>query len=253
MKRITSVRFKWRTALLLTLALTYLALTGFRVDFRTASSKATDLQIEIASQKRLDSDSRIEEPRKITVKSVNHVVTLGGTVSTLEQKLLAENIIGSTIIGIRGIVDNIRVVPNPVLDEDLAREVEGLLQKNFGMKGAHIKVEVEKGVVYLSGTSKSEGQLLVAEEVAAEPTGVVKVHDEIKIVPEKRSDDLIADNVFYYLDVSPIRTDQIRFTVKNGVVRISGKADNFKDMTQIIRDIKNIRGVVAVESSIDVL
>src|SRR5579863_7652964 len=57
--------------------LTYLALTGFRVDFRTASSKATDLQIEIASQKRLDSDSRIEEPRKITVKSVNHVVTLG--------------------------------------------------------------------------------------------------------------------------------------------------------------------------------
>jgi osmotically-inducible protein OsmY len=229
------------------------AMMGFKGDFLEATKKMTDLQIQIASQKRLDMDSRLEDPRKITVKSVNHVVTLGGTVSTFKEKLVAENIVGSTLVGIKDIIDRIRVVPDPVLDRELKEKVLEELHRDSGLKGAKIAVEVKNGIVRLSGTVRAPGQALMADEAVSSLAGVIDLNNTLKVVPEKRSDQLITDQVFYYLDTSPIRTDQINFTVKNGVVHLIGKADHFDDIAKIVRDIQNMRGVAAVDTAIDVL
>jgi|GEM_PF-6306816 len=229
------------------------AMMGFKGDFLAATKKTTDLQIQIASQGRLDMDSRLEDPSKITVASVNHVVTLGGTVSTLKQKLVAEDIVGSTLVGIKAIINQIRVVPERIPDRELKEKALQTFHRDSGLKGAKITVDVKNGFAHLSGTVKTPGQSLLANEAVSSLTGVVDFDSALKIVPEKRSDQVIADNIFYYLDGSPIRTDQINFTVQNGVVRLTGKADHFNDIARIVRDIQNIRGVAAVETAIDVL
>jgi osmotically-inducible protein OsmY len=233
--------------------LLFLGLTGFRGDYHVAKDKVSDLQIQIASQKRLDMDSRLEQPRKITVKSVNRMVTLGGTVGTYRQKLLAENIVGSTLVGIKGIDDQIRVVPDPVLDGELTSQARDALRREPGLRGVGVKAAVKNGVIRLTGTVKTAGQVLLAEEAVSSLRGVVDVDSALKVVPEKRPDKLIADQVFYYLDMRPIRTDEIRSTVKDGVVSLSGKADNFKDVVKVMKDIQNMRGVAAVDSSVEVL
>jgi osmotically-inducible protein OsmY len=233
--------------------LLFMGLSGFRGDYRLAKNKVSDLQIQIASQKRLDMDSRLENPRKITVKSVDHRVTLGGTVGTYKQKLLAENIVGSTLVGIKGVDNQIRVVPDPVLDSELTTQVRAALLRESGLKGSDVTGKVKNGVVQLSGTVNTAGQVLLAQETVASLRGVVDIDTALKVVPERRSDKVIADQVFYYLDISPIRTDDLRFAVKNGVVRLTGKADNFKDVVKIVKDIQNMRGVEAVDAAVDVL
>jgi BON domain len=93
------------SALLVVLALS-MGLMGFSGDPREAS----DVQIETVSLERLRADTRLDAT-KITVKSEHHQVTLSGTVSRLEDKYLAERIVGSTIVGVRSIDNAILVVP----------------------------------------------------------------------------------------------------------------------------------------------
>lgn len=91
---------------LLVVSVLAMGLMGFSGDPRNAS----DLQIETLSLERLRADTRLDAT-KITVISEQHKVTLGGTVPKLEDKYLAERIIGSTIVGVRSITNSIEVVP----------------------------------------------------------------------------------------------------------------------------------------------
>lgn len=91
-----------------------MGLMGFSGDPRGAS----DLQIETVSLERLRTDTRLDAT-KITVKSEQHKVTLAGTVSRLEDKYLAERIVGSTIVGVRSITNSILVVPTAEMDREI--------------------------------------------------------------------------------------------------------------------------------------
>ena len=80
------------------------------VGFKGEVGKVSDLQIETITMARLKDDDRVNA-KKIVVESKNHVVTLTGTVSTPEEKHLAERIAGSTKVGVSRIINLIEVTP----------------------------------------------------------------------------------------------------------------------------------------------
>ncbi len=91
---------------ILLLVLVSSGLVGFKGD----ESKVSDLQVETTIMARLKDDGRVNA-KKIVVESKKLVVTLTGTVSTPEEKHLAERIAGSTKVGVSRIINLIKVTP----------------------------------------------------------------------------------------------------------------------------------------------
>lgn len=233
-------------ALMVSLSFFLVFLTGFSGD----THKISDVMLETVSLERLKMDTRINADN-ITVKSEKHVVTLGGTVKTFEEMHMAEHIVSSTIVGVKGIINHIQVKTPPVGDVKLTADVRGRLEKEPGLEGGNIKVEVEKGIVRLSGTVKDYQQQSLAADVVSTVNGVNVVVIGLKIVPEKLPDSDIDKAVGTYLKFSPlVDASKIKFSVKNGVVHLSGQVDHLMQKHIVMEDIMNLRGVVYVESQL---
>ena len=236
----------------LALALMLLVFSAGLVGFKGDHHQVSDLQIETVSLERLRSDSRLNAG-KITVKSEKHVVTLGGTVATPEEKHLAERIVGSTIVGVSRIINTIQVTSPPVPDAKLVCQVNAELKKSPGLKGATIKAEVNTGIVRLTGEVLRANQQVLARQVAASVPGVVDVVSSLRFVDEMVSDEVTAKEVNTYLEWSPlVHPEQFTVTVKGGVVRIKGQVEHLVHLRTLVEDIRNLRGVRAVESEIEV-
>ena len=234
-----------RTVLML--AFLALGLVGFKGNI----SKIPDAKIETVSLARLHMDTRLDA-QKITVKSNKHVVTLSGTVETLQEKFLAEKIVGSTVVGVTAIINTIKVGPLSVTDDGLVTQVRAALQREPALKGAEITAEVSNGVVRLSGTVKTLSKALLAREIVASVPGVTDFASDLKVVPEKLPDGQISQQVANYLEFNPLETGEIKFSVKDGVVRLSGKVHHFNHLLTIFQDIQDMRGIVAVVTTIEV-
>ncbi len=78
------------------------AAVGF-VGLRRDVTQLRDQQIEAAILQRLATDERLVDAQSITVKVDQGAVTLGGTVMNLHDKLLAEEIVSGTMVGIRSL------------------------------------------------------------------------------------------------------------------------------------------------------
>lgn len=238
---------RWILVLLLVTVST--GLVGFSGDHH----KVSDLQIETISLERLKADGRVNAD-KITVKSENHVVTLAGSVPTLEEKFSAERIVGSTIVGVTLIINQIQVVSLPVPDAQLTRQVNAELKKAAGLKGANIKAEVKNGIVRLSGDVQRVSQRELAGRLASSMTGVRDVVATLKVAgSEKLPDAVITKEVIAYLEWSPfVDPEHIKVSVKDGVVQLKGQVDHLVHLRTLLEDIANLRGVASVASELEV-
>ncbi len=224
-----------------------MGLVGFSGDTR----KISDLQIETTILQRLKTDTRLDA-RKIRVKSEKHRVTLEGIVDTLEEKYLAERIVGSTIVGVRRITNLIQVMRPVVIDTHLATRVRAELKKAPGLKSATIKATVEKGTVFLAGEVKNAQQRRLAEQLARSVVGVLHVESALAVAAERMSDEDIAQEVALYLESSPlVDHERITVSVKDGVVRLTGEVDHLMHLLTLVEDIKDLRGVRQVEPAIE--
>ena len=214
--------------------------------------KETDEQIadNILALLKMDSRVHIEDLR---VESKNRVVALTGHVDTLNQKAMAGAIVEATSLGIRGITNNITVIPPVIEDQIIAGDIRDGLDKEPMLKGTDIKVEVSKGVAHLSGTVKTAEQSRLAMEVASRPVGVVDVVRDIKVMAENLPDADIDKEVNTYLRVSPlVKPGEVSVSVKDGIVYLGGEVDHLMDKVMLIEDIGHLRGVSAVKSEIRV-
>jgi osmotically-inducible protein OsmY len=225
-----------------------MGLAGFSGDPRGA----TDLQIETVSLERLRSDTRLDAT-KITIKSEQHKVTLGGTVVTLEDKYLAERIIGSTITGIKSINNAIQVVPTAIKDREIEREIQTALKRDTELRETSIKVEVNKGIVRLTGEVKTYNQIVRSINLVASIKGVVNVVSSLKISVKQIPDETIAREVATYLEWSPlVDAKLINVSVKDGVVYLTGNVNQFMHVNTLVQDISDLLGVVEVRPEIEV-
>jgi len=239
-----------------------------------------------------DRDDKIEDAYKnsyvyrtqlrdsdISISSKNGTVTLKGTVDSTDQKRLAED----TAQGLPGVVrvdDMIKVrnEPKESSDDWIAVKVRGALLFHRNVSITDTKVTVRNGVVTLTGMADNEAEKALAAEYAADVKGVQKVDNRIEVgmrrsdaamedsakhntmrdrgdrtVGEKIDDASITAQLKYALGVrrstSALKT---AITTREGVVTITGDAQNGAEKDLVTQLAKNIDGVREVHNEMNV-
>jgi osmotically-inducible protein OsmY len=117
-----------------------------------------------------------------------------------------------------------------------------------------VGVEVDKGVVTLTGTVDSWTARLAAQEAAHRVSGVLDVANDIQVKllgSYERSDTDVAKAVRSALEWDVlVPHEQVRTTVSNGVVTLEGKVDYWSQYDDAARCVRNLAGVREVKNLI---
>jgi osmotically-inducible protein OsmY len=212
----------------------------------------SDPEIESAVKERLAGDGRLDA-KNIQVKVDQGIVTLSGTVPTLEDKALAEALVSGTMVGIHKLNNEITVVRPVLKDEEIKKAVEAALRSVPALaesKLNKIAVLVHESTVVLKGTVAKPLHRRLANKATESVPGVVSIANLLKVVGPPRPDHEIEKDVLAYLKWAPyVDLDQIDYTVEHGVVRLKGPVDHHANIFAIVNDLEKIRGVVDVDAS----
>jgi len=118
----------------------------------------------------------------IRVETHNLIVVLTGTVTTLWEKLEAENVAQNTH-GVLDVVNQIEVkLSKTIVDLDIEKDIRKAFRRNILIDEDKIAVECNEGVVRLSGEVSGYLSKRKAIDLAVHTGGVVNVIDDIAIV-----------------------------------------------------------------------
>lgn len=134
------------------------------------------------------------------------------------------------------------------------RQIEDAAKASYNYRTVledHVKVHAKDGVVTLSGTVMDKDDKSLAEDTVENLPGVTAVRNEIKVKSEypEHSDAWIALKIRGRLLVKAnVSATATKVDVKDGVVTLSGPADNIaqKDLTTLYA--KEIDGVKSVKN-----
>ena len=212
-----------------------------------ATPVITDLSISDAVEDALLMDKAVPSYR-ITVATVNGIVSLRGTVDNILAKERAARLAG-IVKGVRGVVNKLNVDP-PVLRTDLQirDDVEDALLTDPATDSFEIDVKVNDNMVTLAGTVQSWQEHALCEKVTKGVKGVKGVNNEISVVwPKERSDYEIKTDVENALkwDVF-VDHALIDVKVKDGEVILSGTVGSAAEKSQAAWD-AYVNGVKSVD------
>ena len=111
--------------------------------FSNGSSGPSDSRIRKTIQVRISKNTSITM-EGVDLQVDNGIVLLSGAVTNLLQKSQARQI-AESIVGVRSVVDNIRVTPHVRDDEAISRDIQKALDFPGPQPGMAISVFVEKG------------------------------------------------------------------------------------------------------------
>jgi len=135
-------------------------------------------------------------------------------------------------------------------DNDIKEQVERELKWECRVGLLPITVEVENGLVTLSGVVRTYVQKLAAERAVHEVAGVVDLANELQVRPTgalAQTDSDIAKAVRNSLEWQPLVPDeQIRSTVSDGWVTLEGEVDFFFQREDAQHAVSQLKGVVGV-------
>jgi osmotically-inducible protein OsmY len=143
-------------------------------------------------------------------------------------------------------------------DREVQTDVLEELAWDTRVAPTHIGVEVQGGVVTLTGTVPSWAKKLAAEEAAHRVSAVLDVANDIhvKVLADEPTDTEIATAVRNALKWDVFVPDaQIQSTVINGAVTLKGCVETFAQREDAERAVKNLAGVrilfneIAVETA----
>lgn len=142
------------------------------------SHERSDTEIASAAAEALRLNPLV--PRgKVQVEVENGWVTLSGEVDWAYQFATAEQCV-RPVAGVRGLFNEITIRPR-VDGDDLARRIEAALARQAQREARHIGIEVEGGVVTLSGKVHSRAEHDAAMGVAFSAHGVSHVVDHLQV------------------------------------------------------------------------
>jgi osmotically-inducible protein OsmY len=142
------------------------------------------------------------------------------------------------------------VIRGSKTDREIQKDVLSELGWDTRVDETEIGVEVEKGVVTLTGTVDSYAKKIAARDAAHRVLGVLDVADDIQVkLPGslKRTDTEIAQAVRAALEWDALVPDRkIRSTVSDGWVTLDGEVDTLRekeDAQHAVRALTGVKGV----------
>ncbi|MDR9363737.1 MAG: BON domain-containing protein [Balneolaceae bacterium] len=193
------------------------------------------------------------------------VVNLTGTVESWKEKELVATVTKG-VDGVIGINNNIDVdYATNRSDDEILGDVQASIVWNNRLEDGLINVDVNDGVVELSGTVGSLFEKNLAKDIArvAGVTDVNAADLEVKswMREEMERQDFLADKsvadieraVNDALAVHPrIDPVNIEVSVNNGIATLTGTVDNLKTARAAAETASNTRGVIATEQNLSV-
>lgn len=141
-------------------------------------------------------------------------------------------------------------------DPDLQQDVLRELKWDARIKETDVGVEVDDGVVTLTGTVDSWGKRYAAAQAAHRVRGVLDIANDIVVktpgTPGRTDTDIAtaARNALIW-DVF-VPDTRIRSTVSNGVVTLEGDVDTWTQHDDAARAVRNLSGVREVVNLIEI-
>jgi osmotically-inducible protein OsmY len=227
------------------------------------ASSATDSQIEDAAKASYNYRTVLEGHVRVSVK--DGVVTLRGTVPDSDDKALAEDTVNN-LPGVVSVVNKIKVESEPPEHSDgwIALKVRTALLIHANVSATATKVDVNNGVVTLTGTVDNSAQKDLTEAYVKDIEGVKSITNDLVVktpagdssdhtVGETIDDASITSQVKFALlshkSTSAVKT---KVTTKNGVVMITGDASNDAEKDLVTKLAGSVRGVQSVENDMAV-
>ena len=201
----------------------------------------------------------------IKADAKNGIVTLRGTVGEESHKALAEE----TVAGLRGVsrVDNRLATTAEVaaVSADLwtGRKVKLALLFHRFVNAGNTTVSVKDGVVTLSGEATSVAQKELTTEYAKDIAGVKEVRNEMSVAlvappPERTTREKIDDASVTAQVRTALVTHRSTSTVRakietrDGVVQLTGIAQNDAERSLVTKLVSDIHGVTSVKNDMTV-
>jgi osmotically-inducible protein OsmY len=221
-------------------------------------------------------DSRIESTAKksyvfqtylqgddIKIESRDGAVTLTGTVADSHHKSLAEDTVAD-LPGVKSVDNKLAIKgESPAENSDawLTAKVKTMLLFHRNVS-ATTEVNTKDGIVTLQGEANSQAQKDLTTEYAKDVEGVKDVNNEMTLgktakkkqtIGSKIDDSSITAQVkmtlLYHRSTSALKT---KVTTKNGVVTLSGKANNAAERDLAARYANDVNGVKSVKNKMTI-
>lgn len=216
-----------------------------------------DYELESVARSVLGNDP-VTEPAHIEARSHKEVVTLSGSIDSNASRRAAENDI-LAIPGVRGVDDELALVPARTGDAHLREEAKRAVGEDPWIDGSRVVASADRGIVSLSGWVGSAGQRRRAFEdaSAALPRAVDASNLRIDAFTDDGtlraraaptySDGAIGGAVLdAYVQDSRMHPFVPTVDVKQGVIVLSGVAPNAAVAHAADEDAHNVSGVRAV-------
>lgn len=194
----------------------------------------------------------------INIHSMNGVVDLTGTVSEKSHKLLAEMTVTEFSM-VKSVNNKLEVKGNrPAKNSDawVITRVKTMLLFHRRMKGLDAEINVKDGIVTLQGKAANVAQKNLTTEYVKDVKGVKGVNNEMTVAETKKKTQSVGEKIddasitaqvemtlLYHLSTRDINTT---VTTKNGLVTLTGTAENAKEkdvVAKIANDVKGVKGV----------
>jgi len=141
-------------------------------------------------------------------------------------------------------------------DSEIKTMVSDELKADTRVKETHVGVEVDRGVVTLTGTVSSYGERQAAQRAAHRVAGVLDVANDIQVkVPGSAAstDTELAQFVRRALEWDVFVPEQkITTTVSGGWVTLEGHVDTLSQRDAVEKAIRNLNGLVGVVNKLEV-
>jgi len=141
-------------------------------------------------------------------------------------------------------------------DRDLKQRILRELKWDSRINWASINVEVNDGVVTLTGSVSSYAQKIAAQEAAHRVAGVLDVANDIEVAPLDRfvrTDSEIAGAVRNALEWDALVPNElIQSTVSDGWVTLEGEVTYWRERNDAEQAIRRLAGVVGVINTLTI-
>jgi osmotically-inducible protein OsmY len=215
----------------------------------------TDAQLQQDVMNELKWDPRVQASMRVDVK--DGVVTLSGYVDSYSKKWAAD-LAAARVFGVKGVEsEEIQVrLPSSLKrpDANIARAASNALEWDVAVPHNRVKVQVQNGLVTLSGEVDWWYQKNAAETAVRHLVGVVSVSNGITIKPEsKQLDANIKDNIESAFQRNAV-LDARRITVetRGSKVILRGSVRSRLEKEQVQWAVWAAPGVSEVESHITI-
>jgi osmotically-inducible protein OsmY len=215
----------------------------------------TDEQLQQDVMNELQWDPSVKAA-EIGVNVKDGVVTLSGYVDSYFKKWAADRA-ATRVFGVKAVAEKIEVsLPghHKRPDESIARAASNALEWDVSVPHDRVKVQVQDGLVTLSGEVDWWYQKNDAENAVRRLTGVVSVSNGITIKPEiKRLDDDVKDKIESAFQRNAVLdARRIRVETRGGKVILRGSVHSYAEREQVQWAAWAAPGVSEVESYITI-